>query len=143
VVESDSRVRLLVWLVITSRLVDRDDYRAAAERTLLAAGEVLVKQSAACGALVSALDRYWHDKEQIVLAVKDVETMNAFRPRFLKPLRPHATLSWVVGEPAEADATVALNEHREAIDGEPTLYHCRDFTCQRPIVGADVERWLS
>jgi uncharacterized protein YyaL (SSP411 family) len=130
-------------LLRLSRLVDRDDYRAAAERTLLAAGEVLVKQSAGCGALVSALDRYWHDKEQIVLAVKDVETMNAFRPRFLKPLRPHATLSWVVGEPAEADATVALNEHREAIDGEPTLYHCRDFTCQRPIVGADVERWLS
>ena len=40
-------------LLRLSRLCDRDDYRQAAERTLLAAGEVLVKQSAACGALLS------------------------------------------------------------------------------------------
>ena len=71
-------------LLRLSRLCDRDDYRESAERTLLAAGEILVKQSAACGALLSALDRYQHDNEQIVLAVKDSETMAALSPTFLE-----------------------------------------------------------
>jgi uncharacterized protein YyaL (SSP411 family) len=128
-------------LLRLSRLLDRDDYRDAAERVLLASGDILATQPEACGALISALDRYWHDKEQIVLAVHDMETMESFRPRFLKPLRPHATLSWVVGD-GGSEATMALNKDREAVDGQPTLYHCRDFACQRPIVGADVDRWL-
>ncbi len=71
-------------LLRLSRLCNRDDYREAAERTLLAAGEILVKQSAACGALLSALDRYQHDNEQIVMAVKDSETMAALSPTFLE-----------------------------------------------------------
>ena len=130
-------------LLRLSRLVNRDQYRQSAERAFLAAGDVLLKQSAACGALVSALDRYWHDAEQIVLAVDDVETISKLRPRFLRTFRPHATLSWAVGEQDDSGTMVALNEHRVAIDGEPTLYQCRDFACQKPIVGEEVERWLS
>ena len=130
-------------LLRLSRLCNRDDYRKAAERTLLAAGEILVKQSAACGALLSALDRYQHDNEQLVMAVKDSETMAAFRPRFLKSFRPHATLSWVLGDASASAAVVALNEDREPVNGEPTLYVCRDFSCQRPMVGEAIERLLS
>ncbi len=130
-------------LLRLSRLCDRDDYREAAERTLLAAGEILVKQSAACGALLSALDRYQHDNEQIVLAVKDSETMTALRPRFLNSFRPHATLSWVVGDSSSSASVVVLNESREPVNDEPTFYRCRDFTCEQPIVGDELERWLS
>lgn len=129
-------------LLRLSRLLDRDDYRDAAEQALIASGDILQTQPEACGALVSALDRYWHDKEQIVLAVHDTETMESFRPRFLKPLRPHATLSWVVGD-GSSEEMMALNKDRAAVDGQPTLYQCRDFACQRPIVGEDVDRWLS
>jgi hypothetical protein len=128
-------------LLRLSRLCDRSDYREAAERTFLAAGEILAKQSAACGALLSALDRYWHDDEQIVLAVEDMETMTSLRSRFLKAFRPHATLSWVIGDAPDSGLMIALNQHREAIGGEPTLYVCRDYACDQPIVGEDVERW--
>ena len=128
-------------LLRLSRLCNRDDYRGSAERTLLAAGEVLAKQSAACGALLSALDRYHHDHEQIVLAVTDEQAMTTFRPRILKAFRPHATLSWVLG--GTSSSVVALNENREPLDGQPTLYCCRDFACEQPLVGEAIERWLS
>lgn len=107
----------------------------------MAAGDVLAKQSAACAALLSALDRFHHDHEQIVLAVGDDQTLTAYRPRLLKAFRPHATLSWVLGD--EASAAVVLNQDRKALDGQPTLYHCRDFACGQPLVGEALESWLS
>ena len=130
-------------LLRLSRLTDRDDYRAAVERTLQAAGEILQNQSAACGALLSVLDRFWHDDEQIVLAVNNPESMARLRPQFLKSFRPHATVSWVVGDAPETGPMAALNQQREVIDGQPTLYQCRDFDCQKPMVGEEAERWLA
>jgi uncharacterized protein YyaL (SSP411 family) len=129
-------------LLRLSRLCDRGDYREAAERAFLAAGEILTKQSAACGALLSALDRYWHDNEQIVLAVNDSEAMSRFRPRLMKAFRPHATISWVIGDAPDSGPMIALNRNRGAIGGEPTLYVCRDFACEQPIIGQEVDRWL-
>jgi uncharacterized protein YyaL (SSP411 family) len=134
----------VMGLLRLSRLVNNDGYRQTAERTFRAAGEVLEKQSAACGALLSALDRYRHDHEQIVLAVPDMETMTALRPQLLKTFRPHSTLSWVVGTPPESGPLAELNQHRPAVGGEPTLYHCRDYACSQPIVGPQaVQRWLA
>ncbi len=125
-----------------SRLCDRDDYRAAAERTFRAGQEVLVKQSAACGALLSALDRYWGDGEQWVLAVNDTAAMTHARPGFLKHYRPHATLSWVIGRQPQGQTVVKLNQQRSPIDGQPTLYRCQNFTCDLPITGDEAMAWL-
>jgi hypothetical protein len=129
-------------LLCLSQLCDRSDYRQAVERTFLAGAEIIEQQSAACAALLSALDRYWHDDEQLVLAVGDMATMARLRPRFLRQFRPYATLSWVVGLAPESGPVVALNQQRQAIDGLPTLYQCRNYSCRQPLVGDAAERWL-
>ena len=129
-------------LLKLSRLLDRDDYRTAAERTLIAAAEIMRTQSGACGALLSALDRYWNDHAQVVLAVPASETQRRLRKRFLGPFRPHLTLSWVIGSAMADSSPVSLNRDRVPVDGEPTIYQCREFSCDRPLVGADAKMWL-
>ncbi|WP_442509791.1 thioredoxin domain-containing protein [Novipirellula sp. SH528] len=125
-------------LLKLSRLTSVDAYRVAAERTLKLAGPILKTQAAACGALLSSLDRMLHDDEQWVLAVPDVETMTAWRAQFLGHYRPHATLSWVIGQAPESGPVASLNRGREVIDGKPTLYRCQNFTCERPLTGDGV-----
>ena len=130
-------------LLRLSRLCDRDDFRAAAERTFMAGAEVMRSQSAACAALFCALDRYWHDQDQWVLAVANTEELEDLRAAFVGPFRPHSTLSWVVGDSPQSGPVVSLNHGCETIDGKPTLYQCSDFTCQPPIHGNALEQWLT
>ncbi|TWU40980.1 thioredoxin domain-containing protein [Novipirellula artificiosorum] len=129
-------------LLKLSRLGDRDDFRDAAERTLRMASDILESQSAACAGLVAALDHFHNDSEQLVLAVSDKETMQSMRSLLLSRFRPHTTLSWVIGEPPPSGPMVALNQSRYAIDGEPTLYRCEDFSCDAPMKSIEVTSWL-
>ncbi len=130
-------------LLTLSRLCDRDDFRDAAMRTVIAGGEVLRTQHPACSALVSVLDRIHHPGQQLVLAVADMASMQKLRTEFVKPLRPHATLSWVIGEAPDTGPVVGLNANRGPIDGQPTLYRCQNFTCDAPLVGEAVTAALS
>ena len=130
-------------LIKLASLCDRNDYRTAAQRTFVAAGEVIRSQSAACGALLSALDRFLNDHQQLVLAVANQEGQLRLRSSFLGKFRPHATLSWVIGESGDSLSPVALNRGRGVIQDQPTLYVCRDFTCELPLVGEDAESCLS
>ncbi|MGI9470268.1 MAG: thioredoxin domain-containing protein [Rubripirellula sp.] len=129
-------------LLRLSRLCDREDFRLAAERTLIAGSEVVTTQSAACAALLSALDRYWHDQEQLVMAVADEESLAMMRSAFLASYRPHCTLSWVIGDAPQSEFVIALNRDRTPLDGEPTLYQCSHFSCAQPIQGATLAEWL-
>jgi uncharacterized protein YyaL (SSP411 family) len=130
-------------LLKLSRLCDREDYRAAVERTFCAASKVMQKQSAACAGLLSALDRYFNDQEQFVLAVQDLDEVARLRSTYLKRFRPHATYSWVVEE-APGDGPVAvLNQHKDVLEGEPTLYRCHNFSCNQPLVGGPAVTWLT
>jgi uncharacterized protein YyaL (SSP411 family) len=130
-------------LLRLSRLCDRNDFRTAAERTLIAGAEVMETQSAACAALLSTLDRYWHDQEQLVMAVADATALAELRPAFLAPFRPHSTVSWVVGDAPESGPVVALNRDRDSVGGQPTLYQCSHFTCQQPIQDEALDQWLT
>lgn len=118
-----------------SRLCHRDDDRRSAERIFCAGADVMSKQAAACGALLSALDRYHHDSEQFVVAVSDRQELEQMRPVTWSRFRPHATLSWVIGDGADSGPLAVLNANKTPVRGEPTLYHCRDFTCEEPLVG--------
>ncbi|TWU23158.1 hypothetical protein Pla52o_26930 [Novipirellula galeiformis] len=129
-------------LLKLSRLIGSDAYREAAQRTLKLADSILKTQAAACGALLSALDRCLHDEEQWVLAVPDLETMHEWRVRFVGRFRPHVTLSWVIGQAPESGPVASLNRKRSVMDGEPTLYRCRNFTCDRPVIGAEAAELL-
>ncbi|TWU44065.1 hypothetical protein Q31b_16000 [Novipirellula aureliae] len=129
-------------LLKLSRLCNREDYRIAAEQTLRLANDILQTQSAACAALVVALDRYRNDAEQIVVAVPDQEAMKNVRADLLKNFHPHATLSWVIGDAFDSEPVVALNEDRSVIDAAPTVYRCKHFTCDAPVTGKAAIQWL-
>ena len=103
----------------------------------------MTSQSAACGALLSALDRFRNDQQQLVLAVDHTDDVGRLRGMFHKRLRPHATLSWVVGDAPDSGPLVALNEHKDVLRGEPTLYRCENFTCDQPILGEQAMSWLT
>ena len=121
-------------LLKLSRLTGRDDFREAARRVFQVGSEVLSGQSAACGGLLSALDRYWNDSQQLVLAVGDRQELEQCRAEVLRVYRPGTTYSWVVGDP-EHQAAIDLNRGRTRLEDQFTLYVCRDFTCERPLAG--------
>jgi uncharacterized protein YyaL (SSP411 family) len=129
-------------LLRLARLSDRDDFQLAAERTFCAAAEVLTHQSAACGALLAALDRYWNGHQQLVLAVADDAMMKSLRPAMVGTLRPHATLSWVIGDAPNSGPVVALNQHRTSLAGKPTLYVCEQFACGKPMLEQELIDFL-
>jgi uncharacterized protein YyaL (SSP411 family) len=129
-------------LLKLSRLCDRDDYRQAAERTFRVAAEILTEQAAACGAMLSALDQFYHDREQFVLAIAEPTQLAPTRRQLHSQYRPGTTLSWVMGDPAESEAVIPLNQQRGSIDGVPTLYRCRDFACDAPLVGDQAIEFL-
>ena len=81
--------------------------------------------------------------QQLALAVADNMDLARIRPDFFAAYRPRAVLSWVVGRAPESGPVVALNRARVAIDGEPTLYRCENFTCDQPIRNRELEKWLN
>ena len=129
-------------LLKLSLLCERQDFRDVAERTLVAGTTVMNKQAGACAALLAVLDHFHHGKQQLALAVTDNEELVRIRPAFFAVYRPHATLSWVVGQAPESGPVVALNRGRNAIDGQNTLYRCEDFSCDQPLRNDEVEQWL-
>ena len=132
----------VMGLLKLAQLCNREDFRDVAERTLVCGTQVMASQSGACGALLSALDRFHHDHEQFVLAVADDETLARLRPSLFAHYRPHGSFSWVVGQAPESGPLVALNCGRHAVDGKPTLYRCNHFACDQPIRQQALDEWL-
>ncbi|MDB4749642.1 thioredoxin domain-containing protein [Rubripirellula sp.] len=129
-------------LLKLSLLCERQDFRDVAQRTLVAGTTVMNKQAGACAALLAVLDHFYHGKQQLTLAVADNEELVRIRPAYFAVYRPHAALSWVVGQAPESGSVVALNRGRDAIDGKNTLYRCEDFSCDQPLRNHEVEQWL-
>lgn len=129
-------------LLKLSQLCHRDDFLVTAEQTFRAGAEVISKQSPACGGLISALDRYRGGGAQLVLAVPNMECVKQLRSVYLSRFRPHAVLSWVIGDAPESGPVVALNEGKRVDRGVPTLYRCENFTCEQPICGDQAVAWL-
>lgn len=124
-------------LIRLAQVCLRDDYRRAAESTLRAGAEVMRTQAAASAGLLAALDRFLHDEGQAVVAVVDERQLADVRPQRLRHDRPRVARSWVIGEPPERGPVATLNAGKPAVDGKPTLYLCRDHTCEPPVVDPD------
>lgn len=129
-------------LLKLSMLCNRQDFRQAAERTLVAGAAVMKNQSAACAALLAVLDQFHLGNQQLALAVPDQEEMNRLRPAFFATYRPRAVRSWVIGTAPQSGPMSALNRGKEPMEGEATLYCCESFRCEQPLQGRDLENWL-
>jgi uncharacterized protein len=118
-------------LWVLGQLTGNQGYLDRAHSSLMAAREVIAKRAGAAAALLNALDEQLGPCEQWVLVGGRIEEQTAFVDRYFQTYRPRTVLAWgeVRGVPAD----------REAIGGAITLYRCKHFACDRPVVGmADV-----
>jgi uncharacterized protein len=122
-------------LLELAELTGNTRFAEAASRTLIAAREVIEKQSAASAHLLVAFNRHLHRNEQIVIAASDWENASPLRRLYHQAYRPHTTLSWVIGEAPETGPVQWLNANKHPLGDEPTLYVCRDYRCEQPLTG--------
>ncbi|HVA48105.1 MAG TPA: thioredoxin domain-containing protein [Pirellulales bacterium] len=120
-------------LLRLGKLCGRTDYLAAAERTLKAFAGLLEKHASAAGQLLIALDFYLGPAPELALVGASPETAEVaadLRRRYV----PNKVIA---GRPGTGHSRRldSLFEGKTAVDGQPALYVCENFTCQAPVVG--------
>lgn len=129
-------------LLELANLTGNREFAEAAKRTLIAGGEVIEKQSAAAAQLLAALDRFHRSDEQMVIAARSWDEAEPLRLAYHRDYRPHAALSWVIGDAPEKGPLMTLNAGKGPIEGEPTLYQCKEFRCESPLAGESAIKML-
>ncbi|MEN0109754.1 MAG: thioredoxin domain-containing protein [Planctomycetota bacterium] len=122
-------------LVKLAKLTGSETYAAAAERTLRAAGPLMQKAPTAMGQMLAAYDLWRGPSTELVLlgVGPDAEGIAA---RLRRTYQPRVVLAGRIG-PCEHSARLAsVFEGKSSINGEATLYVCRDHACEEPVVGA-------
>ena len=119
---------LLLRLAVHRR---REDFRASAERTLEALLPFVRRMPSAYASLLLAADLAVDPAQEIAIlgAPGDVSTrelLSVVRGRYRG-----CTVVQVAGPPVE-DKRLALLHGKQQIDGRPTAYVCRDYSCQQP-----------
>jgi uncharacterized protein YyaL (SSP411 family) len=126
-------------LLRLGKLTGRTDYLEAAGRTLRFARPVMEQSPAAAGQMLIALDMWIGPMQELVLVGgADEETNRAAIAAIDGAYLPNALRAY---RPTAVEATKGLLEPlfagRSAVDGQPTLYICENFTCQAPVVGVE------
>ncbi len=128
-------------LLRLGKLLGREDYLQAAEKTLAAAVPIMQRAPLAAGQMLLALDHYLGPAHELVL-VGDMsrddtkQSLAAMQRRYL----PRALVAARDSKSADASGSrsAQLDElfaGRASPDGRPTLYVCQDFACQSPVTG--------
>jgi uncharacterized protein YyaL (SSP411 family) len=131
-------------LLRLGKLTGNTEYLESAERTLVAGQSMMERAPAAAGQLLIALDLWLGPVQELVLLGGTDDEVNseaqgviqtAYLPNRVLAYRPGATAV------ESADSPLApLFDGRTAVDGQPTLYICENFTCQAPVVGVEAIR---
>jgi len=123
-------------LIRLGKLTGRTEYLEAAGRTLQFAQPVMEQSPAAAGQMLIALDMWSGPMQELVLAGGgDEEANRAAIEAIGGAYLPSAVRAFRVAGSNRADVLEPLFAGRTAVDGQPTLYICQDFTCQSPLVG--------
>jgi uncharacterized protein YyaL (SSP411 family) len=121
------------------KLTGRDDLADKAEATLKLYRGLLAQHPLSAGQMLIALDFHLGPVDEVAVigdpSAEGTQRVSrtlgqTFAPNRITAFKP------ATGDPA-ADAAVPLLAGKEPIDGEMTVYVCRDFTCQQPLVGAE------
>jgi uncharacterized protein YyaL (SSP411 family) len=122
--EPSGNSMMTIALLRLARMTDREDFRAAAARTLEAFSVRMTAGGAGVPQMLVALAFSRGKPMEIVLAGPQSETMlAAIRRRFL----PNA----VVARAGEAAVPMP------AVDGKPTVYVCSNYACNLPVTEVD------
>jgi uncharacterized protein YyaL (SSP411 family) len=133
-------------LIRLGKLTGKPEYLESARRTLIAGLSVMQRQPTAAGQLLIALDMWLGPMQELVLIGGNVTALNKqcvgelrrwnFLPNSVHAYRPFPLPS----DCRLADGLRGIFQDRLAVDNQPTLYICENFTCQAPVVGAEAIR---
>jgi uncharacterized protein YyaL (SSP411 family) len=128
-------------LVRLGKLTGRSDYLAAAEKTFQAATVLLDRAPTAAGQMLLALDMYLAPTPEIVLLgdrtnPNTASVLGQLRRRFI-PSKVVALRPATAAGDYQSPALDSIFAGKSALDPEPTLFVCQNFTCQAPVSGAE------
>jgi uncharacterized protein YyaL (SSP411 family) len=122
-------VELLLRL---GRLLEREDWVAIAEGTIAAETPGMARFPAGYGRMLANADLADHPPEVVVLSGdRSAPGMGALLRAASRGAHPRATVL------AGGMDGVPESRRKPAVDGKPTVYVCRDFTCLAPVTEAD------
>jgi uncharacterized protein YyaL (SSP411 family) len=121
-------------LLRLERLTGENRYRTLAEDLFKALQPVLERIAVAFGSTLIALDFYLHPPVEIaLLGDLDAPGMKALLAAVHRRFLPARVLAAAPAEGGTLASEVPLLAGKEASDGKPTAYVCRDLACRPPV----------
>ncbi len=132
---SGSSLAVQALLLMAAYLGENDLYNAAAQ-TLASMQDILAEYPAAFSSWLAALDLALTPLKEIAL-LGDLESLagQALIQIIWSQFRPDVILAASTFPPDKVSPPLLRN--RPLVDGQPTAYVCRQFTCQAPTTSAD------
>ena len=125
-------VELLLHL---AELGQSAEYRRRAVFTLEALAEAMIRYPTAFGHLLGSADMEINGAVEVALVGNvDESRFKALERAVAEQYVPSLVLA---GGTSRSDTTVKLLSDRPLLDGEPTAYVCRGYTCDKPVSLAD------
>jgi uncharacterized protein YyaL (SSP411 family) len=125
-------------LIRLGSLLGNTAYLESAGRAIAFAESTLEKMPTASGQMLIALDLWRGPIQELALvAGQNADENHEARGLLQRSFLPNAAIAC---RPSTAHKSLLLDPlfaDRTAIDGQPTLYICQNFTCQAPIVGSE------
>ncbi len=120
-------------------------YSRAAEAAIAQVQETAAQSPIAFANWLAALDFALAPPTEVAIVGEGTDEMlevvrRAYRPNVVVAASSGGAASGAAGgatgDGADTAAGIALLESREAVDGKPTAYVCRRFTCEQPVTSA-------
>ncbi|HEX7879269.1 MAG TPA: thioredoxin domain-containing protein [Candidatus Eisenbacteria bacterium] len=121
---------MAVVLLRLAALLDRPDWRAAAEATVKAHAASLATIPGAHHRMLLAVDWLTGDPVEVAIVGAPDDTGTKALLDAARSARPYHR---VFASAAAASAALPLLRDRHPIDGRPTAWVCRQFTCRAPV----------
>jgi uncharacterized protein YyaL (SSP411 family) len=123
-------------LIRLGKLVGNTAYLESAGRAIAFAKSTLEKMPTASGQMLITLD-LWRGpiQELALIAGQNTDENREAKAMLQRSFLPNAVIACRPSTPHKSRLLDPLFADRTAIDGQPTLYICQNFTCQAPISG--------
>lgn len=126
---------LLNW----GRLCGRTDWQSTAEKIIQFGSQLMRRSPLASGQMLIALHTRLSDSQELVILLPAGEDREIYLSEVNKKWCPNLSVVCRVEDDASPRSKIIdqVIEGKSVIDNQPTLYVCKGFACQAPVVGKD------